>query len=142
MKTFSRNCCLCGMMFLLAVALFYYSREAVAAEPPHDEKPTEKDIFFYIPHTHWEGAVFETREDYLNIGLPNILRALRLLRAYPNYHFVLDQAAYVKPFLERYPEEEAAFRKYIAEGRLEITAGCKMCKSIAKITGRRLNFSS
>lgn len=123
MRNFTRNCCLCGMAIFLATASLYFSREAAAAEPPREKEPVEKDVFFYIPHTHWEGAVFETREEYLATGLPNILRALRLLKAYPNYHFVLDQAAYVKPFLERYPEEEAAFRKYIAEGRLEIVGG-------------------
>ena len=82
-----------------------------------------KDTFFFIPHTHWEGAVFKTREEYLEIGLPNILRALRLLKVYPNYRFVLDQACYVKPFLERYPEEEALFRKFVLEGRLAIVGG-------------------
>ena len=76
-----------------------------------------------IPHTHWEGAVFLTREEYLDVGLPNILRALRLLKAHPNYRFVLDQACYVRPFLERYPEEEAAFRRFIKEGRLAIVCG-------------------
>src|SRR5439155_12149860 len=35
-----------------------------------------------IPHTHWEGAVFKTREGYLEMGLPNILKALRLLKMY------------------------------------------------------------
>ncbi|MFZ1934965.1 MAG: glycoside hydrolase family 38 C-terminal domain-containing protein [Thermoguttaceae bacterium] len=76
-----------------------------------------------IPHTHWEGAVFLTREEYLDIGLPNILRALRLLKAHPNYRFTLDQACYVRPFLERYPEEVAAFRQFIKEGRLAIVCG-------------------
>ncbi|NPV46830.1 MAG: hypothetical protein HPY69_07720 [Armatimonadetes bacterium] len=78
---------------------------------------------FIIPHTHWEGAVFQTREAYLRMGLPNILRALALLRAYPHYRFTLDQACYVKPFLERYPQEEADFRRFIAEGRLAIVGG-------------------
>ena len=32
-----------------------------------------QDIFYFIPHTHWEGAVFKTREEYLEMGLPNIL---------------------------------------------------------------------
>jgi len=73
-----------------------------------------------IPHTHWEGAVFKTREEYLEIGLPHILTALSLLRKYPNYRFVLDQVAYVRPFLERYPEEAAEFRKFVDEGRLQI----------------------
>jgi alpha-mannosidase len=82
-----------------------------------------KDIFLFIPHTHWEGAVFKTREQYLEMGLPIILRALRLLKKHPHYRFVLDQAAYVQPFLERYPEEATAFKAYIAEGRLAIAGG-------------------
>ncbi len=81
------------------------------------------DTFFFIPHTHWEGAVFKTREGYLEMGLSNILRALQLLKTYPAYRFVLDQACYVKPFLERYPEEEPSFRQSIAEGRLAIAGG-------------------
>lgn len=82
-----------------------------------------KDTLWLIPHTHWEGAVFKTREEYLEIGLPHIVRALTLLKAHPEYRFVLDQACYVKPFLERYPEEEAAFRKFVAEGRLQLAGG-------------------
>ena len=58
-----------------------------------------------IPHTHWEGAVFKTREEYLEVGLTNILKALMLLQKHPEYRFALDQVAYVKPFLERYPEQ-------------------------------------
>src|SRR5215470_16090389 len=78
---------------------------------------------YYIPHTHWEGAVFKTREEYLDVGLINILKAIRLLQEYPEYKFALDQVAYFRPFLERYPEEAAAFRKFMAEGRLEIVGG-------------------
>ena len=79
-----------------------------------------KDTFWFIPATHWEGAVFKTREQYLEMGLPHILTALKLLNDYPNYHFTLDQVCYVKPFLERYPEEAVAFRQFVKEGRLHI----------------------
>jgi len=82
-----------------------------------------QETFFFIPHTHWEGAVFKTREQYLEMGLPNILRALRLLKMHPAYRFTLDQACYVEPFLRRYPEERAAFRKFVEEGRLAIVGG-------------------
>lgn len=82
-----------------------------------------KKTFFFIPHTHWEGAVFKTREEYLEIGLPNILRALKLLKTYPTYRFVLDQACYVSPFLERYPEEADTLRKFVKEGRIAIVGG-------------------
>jgi len=76
-----------------------------------------------IPHTHWEGAIFKTREEYLAIGLPNIVKALYLLKKYPDYRFVLDQMCYVRPFLERYPSEVPAFRRFLAEGRLQIAGG-------------------
>src|SRR5262245_3734610 len=76
-----------------------------------------------IPHTPWEGAAFKTREEYLQVGLTNILKALMLLRKHPEYRFALDQAAYVKPFLERYPEQAPAFREFVNEGRLQIVGG-------------------
>lgn len=82
-----------------------------------------RDVFFFIPHTHWEGAVFKTREQYLEMGLPHILQALRLLKMHPEYRFTLDQACYVEPFLQRYPEEADAFRKCVEEGRLAIVGG-------------------
>src|SRR5471030_336576 len=84
---------------------------------------TGKQTLYYIPHTHWEGAVFFTREEYLQMGLSNILSAMRLLEKYPDYKFALDQVAYFKPFLERYPELASEFRKFVKEGRLEIVGG-------------------
>jgi alpha-mannosidase len=63
------------------------------------------------------------REEYLESGLPNILTALRLLKEHANYRFVLDQVAYFKPFWERYPEQAGAFRRLVAEGRLQIVGG-------------------
>lgn len=57
------------------------------------------------------------------MGLPNILQAIKLLKTYPDYRFVLDQACYIKPFLERYPEEGTTFRKFVDEGRLAIVGG-------------------
>jgi len=84
-------------------------------------KPT---LLFIIPHTHWEGAVFKTRAEYLEIGLPNILKALAILEKYPHYRFVLDQSCYVEPFLKKYPFPEGdKLKKFISEGRLEICGG-------------------
>jgi alpha-mannosidase len=112
-----------GFLFVLAVAALGCCCHVPAAEPVATVPDTAKDTFFFIPHTHWEGAVFKTREEYLEMGLPNILRALALLKADPDYRFVLDQACYVKPFLERYPEEAATLRKFVEEGRLAIVGG-------------------
>jgi alpha-mannosidase len=98
--------------------------DPVFAEPAGQSSGSEKRATFWlIPHTHWEGAVFKTRQEYLDMGLDHILTALKLLDSHPSYRFVLDQVCYVKPFLERYPEQEDAFRRFIAEGRLEIVGG-------------------
>jgi alpha-mannosidase len=99
------------------------SGQSQANAAPSNSSPAPLQTFWLIPHTHWEGAVFKTREEYLEEGLPHILQALNLLRTYPEYRFVLDQAAYVKPFLERYPEEVGEFRRFVAEGRLQIVGG-------------------
>src|SRR5262249_33011193 len=84
---------------------------------------SQKPVLYYIPHTHWEGAVFKTREEYLDMGLSNIMKAVHLLKKHPNFKFALDQVAYFRPFLERYPEEAEAFKKFVKEGRLEIVGG-------------------
>ncbi len=122
MKTLAASLAPRHVLLVLALTAAWCCRGAVSAEPGAAAPSAAKDIFF-IPHTHWEGAVFKTREEYLDMGLPNILRALALLKAHPDYRFVLDQACYVKPFLERYPQEEAAFRKFVEEGRLAIVGG-------------------
>src|SRR5581483_55424 len=83
----------------------------------------DKEMALIIPHTHWEGAVYKTREEYIEEGLPHIATALNLLKRYPDYRFTLDQMCYVRPFLERYPSEVTAFRQFLAEGRLQIVGG-------------------
>ena len=100
----------------LAVLVLTLNPVRAADTPQSKSKPT----FWVIPHTHWEGAVFKTREEYLEMGLPNILKAMRLSGSSPSFRFTLDQVAYVRPFLERYPDEEADFRRFLAEGRLQL----------------------
>lgn len=108
----------------VALVLFFVGsspagRAAEANAPGAQVLPT----FWLIPHTHWEGAVFKTREEYLEMGLPHILTAVRLLKEHPNYRFTLDQVEYFRAFLERYPEEADSFRKFVADGRLQIVCG-------------------
>jgi alpha-mannosidase len=111
---------LCVALAALLLTVQTVSAADQAATPqPLKDKPT----FWVIPHTHWEGAVFKTREQYLEMGLAHILQALRLLKTQPDYRFVLDQVAYVRPFLDRYPEEKPAFKKFVTEGRLQIVLG-------------------
>jgi alpha-mannosidase len=104
---------------LIAACGLFILADSSRAQEPKAASP-KKATFWVIPHTHWEGAVFKTREEYLDMGLSNILTAMRLLREQPGFTFTLDQVAYVRPFLERYPAEEADFRRFLAEGRLQL----------------------
>ncbi|MFV1963962.1 MAG: glycoside hydrolase family 38 C-terminal domain-containing protein, partial [Pirellulaceae bacterium] len=109
---------------LTVVATLWLPPAVLGAEPSDQASASEKTkTLWFIPHTHWEGAVFKTRDEYLDIGLPIILKVLKLLKEHPDYRFVLDQVSYVKPFLERYPEEKATFRKFVGEGRLQLVGG-------------------
>ncbi|MBN1343607.1 MAG: hypothetical protein JXQ73_13045 [Phycisphaerae bacterium] len=121
------------------MSVLLFSSPSTGAEPSR-QTPGDGDeaTFWFIPHTHWEGAVFKTREEYLEIGLSNILRALKLLKDYPNYRFVLDQVCYVKPFLERYPHEEATFRKMVADGRLQVVGGMDVMPDVNMPGGESL----
>ena len=83
-----------GLVALLA-AVGAPGADSAAASPESQSGP----VFYVIPHTHWEGAVFITREEYLEMGLPHILTVVRLLKEHPNYRFALDQVEYFRPFL-------------------------------------------
>ena len=109
-----------------AAVLFWPSCWGVVpwpAPPRAASAHAAKAAFLIIPHTHWEGAVFldpgripRGRFTPHPAG-PEDAEGLHRLP------FVLDQACYVRPFLERYPEEEAAFRKFVKEGRLQVIGG-------------------
>jgi alpha-mannosidase len=116
--------------WMLALCLAGWS-----ALPGKTQAEANKPVLYYVPHTHWEGAVFKTREEYLEMGLSHILQALQLLREYPEYRFTLDQVAYFKPFLERYPEATEAFRRYVREGRLDIVGGMDVMPDVVKPGG-------
>src|SRR5437870_12683745 len=84
------RCWLLSLSLFMAVASWSRAgspgAEASSGLPASAHPPT----FWLIPHTHWEGAVFKTREEYLQMGLPNLLTAVRLLQEQPNYRFALD----------------------------------------------------
>lgn len=82
-----------------------------------------KPTLWLVVHTHWEGAVFKTRDEYLEDGFRIILNALNLMRRHPEFRFVLDQVCHVKPFLERFPEEREFLKEMVAAKRLEIVGG-------------------
>jgi alpha-mannosidase len=117
---------------IFSVVFLILAAPVRAADTPDSPR---RDTMWVIPHTHWEGAVFKTREEYLQMGLQNIEHAMQLLKKYPDYTFVLDQVAYVKPFLERFPDQEQLFRQFVKEGRLELVLGMDVMPDVSKPGG-------
>ncbi|MFQ6131326.1 MAG: alpha-mannosidase [Armatimonadota bacterium] len=81
---------------------------------------------FVVPHFHYDAAWQDTYEGYLRLCHRHILDALHIMRSDPDYRFVLDQVALIRPFLERYPEQREPFKQLVAEGRLEIVCGMQL----------------
>ena len=93
------SCCFCfsPSPALRVCAAFQSSKPAETTASSKDGKESGNHLWV-IPHTHWEGAVFKTREEYLEEDLPNILQALHLMRTIPEYRFVLDQIGLCEAF--------------------------------------------
>jgi len=92
---------------------------------------SRKTNAYYIPHHALGGRCFRTRERLSGDGPPHILKALQLLKQHPDYKFTLDQVAYLKPFLERYPERRRRFAS-CRPGRLEIVGGMDVMPDVVK----------
>ena len=78
---------------------------------------------FIVPHFHYDAAWLDTYEGYLELCHRHILDVLNIMRQDPEYKFVLDQVALIRPFMERYPEQAAYLRQVVQEGRLELVCG-------------------
>ena len=93
---------------------------------------------FIIPHSHYDAAVFKTREEYLEIGYDIILDVLNLMKIDKTFKFVLDQIALIKPFLEKFPEQEDFFKKAIKSKQLEICGGMYVMPDVNIPSGESL----
>jgi len=96
------------------------------------------DKLFIIPHTHYDAEVFLTREEYLKVGFKVIIDALNVLKYDPDYHYSLDQSAFVQPFLKAYPELREPFVEMVNSGRLEIIGGMHVMSDLNVASGESI----
>jgi alpha-mannosidase len=96
-------------------------------------------IVLAVPHSHIDvewywvvGTTHEWTEDILR-------RAMDLLQRDPRYCFTQDQVYLIKTFFEKLnPTEQALFRKFVAEGRLELVGGMYVQPEVAEPHGECL----
>ena len=87
---------------------------------PRMPKDGKKQTFWVIPHTHWEGAVFKTREEYLDMGLPTSSRRCGCSESSRASGSRSTRWRMCGRFSSGIPAEEADFRRFLAEGRLQL----------------------
>jgi alpha-mannosidase len=80
---------------------------------------------FAIPHFHFDLEWWKTEENYAEDTIEIISSALKILKKYPEFTFVIDQFLSLKPFLEKYPQRKEEIKKYIEEGKIELV-GCTL----------------
>ena len=75
--------------------------------------------------TDWDfvGPDWSTRPAFVDNGFALVEAHLKLAVRDPDYHFVLAELDYLKPYFDTYPEQRAVLRRLLAEGRVELVGG-------------------
>ena len=74
---------------------------------------------YLVPFSHLDLFWAGSREECLTRGIEVIRTALRLLRKYPGYRFMIEAANFLEFFCESCPDEVPELKRYAGEGRLE-----------------------
>ena len=75
--------------------------------------------------TDWDfaGPDWSTRPAFVDNGFALVEAHLKLAVRDPDYHFVLAELDYLKPYFDTFPEQRAVLRRLLAEGRVELVGG-------------------
>ena len=75
--------------------------------------------------TDWDfvGPDWSTRPAFVDNGFALVEAHLKLAVRDPDYHVVLAELDYLKPYFDTHPEQRAVLRRLMAEGRVELVGG-------------------
>ena len=75
--------------------------------------------------TDWDfvGSDWSTRPAFVDNGFALVEAHLKLAVRDPDYHFVLAELDYLKPYFDTFPEQRVVLRRLLAEGRVELVGG-------------------
>jgi alpha-mannosidase len=78
---------------------------------------------FVIASFHCDAVWRRTPEEQISIRQGQYDSALAALKRHPEFRFEFDQAALVREYLANNPQRLAEMRRYVQQGRLDITGG-------------------
>jgi len=98
---------------------------------------TSKKVFI-VPSYHCDVVWRRPPQEQAAIREVQFDSALDMLDRCPQFRFELDQASITREYLEAHPERMEQVRRFIAEGRLEITGGEEAIPDTNMVTGEGL----
>lgn len=84
------------------------------------KEATKKTSVYIVPFAHLDLFWAGRREECLTRGNEVFLTALRLLRQYPDYRFLIESANFLEFFCDSCPDAVEELKKYVREGRVEV----------------------
>ncbi|NLX05051.1 MAG: hypothetical protein GXY33_07900 [Phycisphaerae bacterium] len=91
-----------------------------------------------VPSFHYDIEYLLADGPYFEICFENLLEAHRLLKAYPNYTFRVEQVSLLERFFQEYPSRLEDFREFARQGRFEVTAGMYAMADINMSSGESI----
>lgn len=77
----------------------------------------------YTSDSELLGVDWTTRPSFLHNAFGLVEAHLKLAVRDPDYHFVLAELDYLKPYFDTFPEQRTVLRRLMAEGRVEMVGG-------------------
>jgi len=93
---------------------------------------------FLVPHFHYDTIYSKTYEEYLEVSLKNLMEAITLLEEDNSYFFLIEQTILLEEFWQRFPQYHSKIKKYIKNGRIEISPGMFVMPDMNLISGESL----
>ncbi|MBT7297864.1 MAG: alpha-mannosidase, partial [Victivallales bacterium] len=84
---------------------------------------TPRQDIHIVPNFHYDVAYLKSHEDYLPTCMRNIIEALRILDAHPEYRFLIEQVILLEIFWNRHPEHRDTLVAHAQAGHLEVAPG-------------------
>lgn len=97
-----------------------------------------RKLVYIVPSYHCDLVWRRTPEEQAAIRQRQYDCALDMLAACPEFCFEFDQAALVREYLGNNPQRRDALRRYIAEGRVDVTGGEEAIPDTNLVTGEGL----
>ena len=87
---------------------------------------------YLVPFSHLDLFWAGSREECLTRGIEVIRTALRLLRKYPDYRFMIEAANFLEFFCESCPDEGPELKRYAAKCDLADRSAVQSCEAKMK----------